>query len=210
MQRSILITADLEKGYSLDDVMKPVTEQLNSLNFPFGYGYKIAGELENRNESFGGMSEAGIIALIAIFAVPVLQFRSFRQPLIIFVAIPLAVTGSLWALFLTGYSFSFMSFVGLVSLIGIVVNNSIILVDYSNALRKEGMSTYEAVIVAGKVRFTPILLTAFTTIGGLLPLTLRGGLIWAPMGWTIIGGLLVSTLLTLIVVPVLYLIFTES
>ena len=210
MQRSILITADLEKGYSLDDVMKPVTEQLNSLNFPFGYGYKIAGELENRNESFGGMSEAGIIALIAIFAVLVLQFRSFRQPLIIFVAIPLAVTGSLWALFLTGYSFSFMSFVGLVSLIGIVVNNSIILVDYSNALRKEGMSTYEAVIVAGKVRFTPILLTAFTTIGGLLPLTLRGGLIWAPMGWTIIGGLLVSTLLTLIVVPVLYLIFTES
>ncbi len=210
LQRSILITADVEKAYTLDDVMDPVIAQLDSLDFPFGYGYKIAGELENRNESFGGMSEAGIIALIAIFAVLVLQFRSFRQPLIIFVAIPLAVTGSLWALFLTGYSFSFMSFVGLVSLVGIVVNNSIILVDYSNILRRKGISTREAVIRAGKIRFTPIILTAFTTIGGLLPLTLKGGLIWAPMGWTIIGGLLVSTLLTLIVVPVLYLIFTES
>ncbi len=210
LQRSILITADVEKGYALDDVMDPVLAQLDSLDFPFGYGYKIAGELENRNESFGGMSEAGIIALIAIFAVLVLQFRSFRQPLIIFVAIPLAVTGSLWALFLTGYSFSFMSFVGLVSLVGIVVNNSIILVDYSNILRRQGINTREAVIRAGKIRFTPIILTAFTTIGGLLPLTLKGGLIWAPMGWTIIGGLLVSTMLTLIVVPVLYQIFTES
>ena len=209
MQRSILITADLAKGSSLDDVMKPVLARLDTLSFPFGYGYRIAGELENRNRSFGGIGEAGIIALIAIFAVLVLQFRSFKQPLIIFAAIPLAITGSLWALFLTGYSFSFMAFVGLVSLVGIVVNNSIILVDHSNTLRRRGKSIPEAVMESGKVRFTPIILTAFTTIGGLLPLTLKGGLIWAPMGWTIIGGLLVSTLLTLVVVPVLYLVFTE-
>ncbi len=210
MQRSILLTGDLDKGYSLDDVMKPVIARLDTVSFPFGYGYRIAGELENRNESFGGMSEAGIIALIAIFAVLVLQFRSFKQPLIIFAAVPLAVTGSLWALFLTGYSFSFMAFVGLVSLVGIVVNNSIILVDHSNTLRKKGKSTLEAIIESGKVRFTPIILTAFTTIGGLLPLTLKGGLIWAPLGWTIIGGLLVSTMLTLIIVPVLYLVFTKD
>ena len=210
MQRSILVTADVAKGYTLDDVMKPVIRKLEGIKFPLGYGYRIAGELENRRESFGGMGEAGLIALIAIFAVLVLQFGSFKQPLIIFVAIPLAVTGSFWALFLTGYTFSFMAFVGLVSLVGIVVNNSIILVDQSNKLRKNGYSVHDAVIKAGKMRFTPILLTALTTIGGLLPLTLYGGLIWAPMGWTIIGGLLVSTLLTLIVVPLLYALFTEN
>ncbi len=209
LQRSILITADLAKGYTLDDVMKPVEKQMEKMDFPFGYGYRIAGELENRRESFGGMGEAAVIALIAIFAVLVLQFGSFKQPLIIFVAIPLAVTGSLWALFLTGYTFSFMAFVGLVSLVGIVVNNSIILVDQSNRLRKEGISVTQAVVRAGKIRFTPIILTALTTIGGLLPLTLKGGLIWAPMGWTIIGGLLVSTLLTLIIVPLLYLLLSK-
>ncbi len=210
MHRTILITADIAKDHSLDDVMKPVLRQLKQYPFPLGYGYIVTGELENRNESFGGMLEAGIIALIAIFAVLVLQFRSFTQPLIIFVAIPLAIIGSLWALFLAGLSFSFTAFVGLVSLIGIVVNNSIILVDYSNTLRSEGKGMSEAVTEAGKVRFTPILLTAFTTIGGLLPLTLRGGMIWAPLGWTIIGGLLVSTMLTLVVVPVLYTMLTEK
>ncbi len=209
MQRTILVTADIAKDYKLDDVMKPVLARLKQYPFPLGYGYIVAGELENRNESFGGMLEAGIIALIAIFAVLVLQFRSFTQPLIIFTAIPLAIVGSLWALFLAGLSFSFTAFVGLVSLIGIVVNNSIILVDYSNMLLEEGRSLREAVTEAGKVRFIPILLTAFTTIGGLLPLTLQGGLIWAPLGWTIIGGLLVSTMLTLVVVPVLYTMLTR-
>ncbi|NOY36839.1 MAG: efflux RND transporter permease subunit [Chlorobi bacterium] len=209
MQRSILITADVDKNHSLDDVMKPVLAKLTRYPFPMGYNYKVAGELENRNESFGGMLEAGIIAFIAIFAVLVLQFRSFKQPLIIFVAVPLAIIGSLWALFFAGLSFSFTAFVGLVSLIGIVVNNSIILVDYANVLQKEGKSITEAVMKAGMVRFTPIILTAFTTIGGLLPLTLRGGLIWAPLGWTMIGGLLVSTMLTLLVVPVLYTMLTD-
>lgn len=204
MQRSILISADLARDASLDDVMNPVLEHLAQYRFPVGYGYQIAGELENRNESFGGMAEAAVIALIAIFAVLVLQFRSFRQPLVIFVAVPLAIIGSLWALFLTGYSFSFTAFIGLISLIGIVVNNSIILVDYANILMREGKNKTEAALEAGRVRFTPIILTALTTIGGLLPLTLRGGLIWAPLGWTMIGGLLASTLLTLVVVPILY------
>ncbi|HHJ11071.1 MAG TPA: efflux RND transporter permease subunit [Bacteroidetes bacterium] len=209
MQRTILITADIAKEYKLDDVMKPVQAHLKQYPFPLGYGYIVTGELKNRNESFGGMLEAGIIALIAIFAVLVLQFKSFTQPLIIFTAIPLAVIGSLWALYLAGLSFSFTAFVGLVSLIGIVVNNSIILVDYSNTLRKKGKNMFDAVMEAGKIRFVPIFLTAFTTIGGLLPLTLQGGLIWAPLGWTIIGGLLVSTMLTLVVVPVLYTIMTK-
>jgi multidrug efflux pump subunit AcrB len=134
----------------------------------------------------------------------VLQFRSFRQPLIVFLAIPFAFTGMIWALLATGNTFSFLAFVGLTSLVGIVVNNSIILVDYINVLRRRGNSLQEALQQAAETRLTPIVLTALTTIGGLLPLTLRGGAMWAPMGWTIIGGLTVSTLLILIIVPVAY------
>ena len=110
----------------------------------------------------------------------------------------------IWALWITGYTFSFTAFIGLTSLVGIVVNNSIILVDYINKLRERGETLNSALQTAAETRLTPIVLTALTTIGGLLPLTLRGGTLWAPMGWTIIGGLLVSTLLTLVIVPVLY------
>ena len=208
LSRTALITADLEKGANLDEIMNPVIQKLNEYPFPNGYTYRIAGELESRDEAFGGMKIAMIIALISIFAVLVLQFRSFTQPLIIFTAIPLALIGSIWALFITGNSFSFAALVGLLSLIGIVINNSIILVDYTNRLRDDGKSIIEAIKIAGETRFTPIILTTLTTIGGLLPLTLRGGTMWAPMGWAIIGGLLVSTMLTLIIVPVLYNLFS--
>ena len=208
LSRTALITADLEKGANLDEIMKPVIQKLNEYPFPNGYTYRIAGELESRDEAFGGMKIAMIIALISIFAVLVLQFKSFTQPLIIFTAIPLALIGSIWALFITGNSFSFAALIGLLSLIGIVINNSIILVDYTNRLRRDGKSIIEALKIAGEIRFTPIILTTLTTIGGLLPLTLRGGTMWAPMGWAIIGGLLVSTMLTLIIVPVLYNLFS--
>jgi len=128
--------------------------------------------------------------------------------LIIIIAIPLALIGTVWALFITGNTFSFTALIGLISLLGIVINNSIILVDYTNNLIREGMPLIKAVKNAGETRFTPIILTTLTTIGGLLPLTLGGGTLWAPMGWTIIGGLMVSTVLSLIVVPVLYSFFT--
>jgi multidrug efflux pump subunit AcrB len=150
------------------------------------------------------MTNAVLIAVISIFSVLVLQFRSFKQPLIVFLAIPFAVTGMIWALWITGNTFSFTAFIGLTSLVGIVVNNSIILVDYINKLRERGEPLNDALQVAAETRLTPIVLTALTTIGGLLPLTLQGGTLWAPMGWTIIGGLLVSTILTLIIVPVFY------
>ena len=145
-----------------------------------------------------------------IFAVLVLQFRSFSQPFIIFSAFPLAMIGSVLALYITGYSFSFTAFIGLISLIGIVVNNSIILVDYINKLIDQGMDKMAAIKEAAETRFTPIVLTTLTTIGGLLPLTLRGGTLWAPMGWTIIGGLFVSTFMSLLVVPVLYRLLTRK
>jgi len=209
MDRNGSLSADIRKGYDLDEIVASLGTHFQSYPLPADYEYKFTGELESREESFGGMARASIIALIAIFAVLVLQFRSFSQPFIIFSAFPLAMIGSVLALFITGYSFSFTAFIGLISLIGIVVNNSIILVDYINKLIAGGMDKITAIKQAGETRFTPIVLTTFTTIGGLLPLTLRGGTLWAPMGWTIIGGLFVSTFMSLLVVPVLYRMYTK-
>jgi multidrug efflux pump subunit AcrB len=210
LERNVTITSDVERDFSVDQVTQKIIGQLDSYDWPKGYRYNMGGELESREESFGGMAKAVIVAIIGIFAVLVLQFRSYTQPLIVFSAIPLAIIGSVIALLITGNSFSFTAFIGLTSLIGIVVNNSIILVDYTNQLRREGKDIVSALKQAGETRFIPIVLTTATTVGGLLPLTLGGGTLWAPMGWTIIGGLIVSTVLTLLVVPVLYKLFSTE
>jgi multidrug efflux pump subunit AcrB len=208
LERAVTITSDIEHNFSIDDTTKAIIAHLDDYKWPKGYRYHTGGELESRERSFGGLRQAFVIALIAIFAVLVLQFRSYTQPLIVFSAIPFAVIGSFFALLITRNTFSFSAFIGLTGLIGIVINNSILLVEYSNQLMKEGKDMYDAVKTAAEVRFKPLLLTTFTTIGGLLPLTLRGGSLWAPFGWTLIGGLAASTFLTLVVVPVLYTIFT--
>lgn len=209
MDRSVTLTADVLSGYPVNPLTKKVLKNLDEYRWPIGYDYFVGGEMESQEESFGGMGNAVIIAVIAIFAVLVLQFRSFTQPLIIYAAIPLATIGSILALLFTGNTFSFTAFIGITSLAGIVVNNSIILVDYTNQLRQQGKELIEALIEAGETRFMPIFLTTMTTVGGLLPLAIQGGTLWAPMAWTIIGGLLTSTALTLIIVPVLYKLFSN-
>jgi multidrug efflux pump subunit AcrB len=210
LERAATITADVVGDQSVDQATREVLQKLDQYSWPRGYRYEVAGEFESREESFGGLRQAFLIALAAIFAVLVLQFRSYTQPLIVFSAIPLAIIGSVAALFITGNDFSFSAFVGLTGLIGIVVNNSILLVEYANHLREEGAGLSEAVREAARVRFKPIMLTTCTTVGGLLPLTLQGGTLWAPFGWTIIGGLATSTVLTLVVVPVFYTFFTPG
>lgn len=204
LDRTARITSDIKAGFNTAQVTQDAINKLNALSLPAGVSYSMGGEQENRQESFGGMAKALIVAMLGIFAVLVMQFRSFKQPLIVFSAIPFAATGAFFALFITGYTFSFTAFVGLTSLVGIVVNNAIILIDYANQKLVEGEDKLTSIMGAAKTRMTPILLTTVTTIGGLLPLTLSGSSMWSPMGWAIIGGLLVSTLLTLFVVPVLY------
>ena len=209
LARTNIVTADVIAGYSVEETTRRIMAQLRHVTFPRGYSYTIGGERESREESFGGMGRSILIALIGIFAVLVLQFRSLSQPLIVFSTIPLSLIGALWALFLSGSSFSFTAFVGMTSLVGIVVNNSIILVDYANQLRHSGSAVDQALQEACETRFVPIFLTTATTIGGLLPLAMRGGSLWAPMAWTIIGGLTVSTALTLLVTPALFKMLTR-
>jgi multidrug efflux pump subunit AcrB len=201
--RTATVRADLE-GRLADEVVSDLKKALGDLPLPEGYAIEFGGETEERDKPFRSLLRAMLIAIIAIYGILVLQFNSFSQPLVILVAVPLAFIGAIGALFITGNPFGFMAFVGAVSLSGVVVNDAIVLIDFTNHLRKRGASIREAVIQAGRTRFVPVILTTVTTIGGLLPLTLRGGTLWAPMGWTIIGGLAFATVLTLLIVPVLY------
>lgn len=209
-ERMASVTAHVLPEYTTEDVTNAVVEQLEEYAWPAGVYYEIGGEQSSRKEAFGGMAKATAFALMGIFAVLVIQFRSITQPLIVFAAIPFAATGSFLALFIAGYTFSFTAFIGFTSLVGIVVNNSIILVDYTNQMRLEGMSKLEAIASSAHTRFIPIVLTSLTTIGGLIPITLSGSGMWSPLGWVIIGGLTLSTVLTLVVVPVLYTMLSED
>lgn len=210
LQRMIYVTADVSEGYNVAAVTQQVITRLNALEWPENVTWNAGGEEENRNKNFAGLAKALVLSLLGIFAVLVLQFRSLLQPAIIFIAIPFALTGAIFGLYFSGYSFSIVAFVGLNSLMGIVVNNSIILVDYANQLRAQGATVKEAIAESSATRLMPIVLTTLTTVGGLLPLTIQGGVLWAPLGWTIIGGLAVSTLLTLLLVPVLYKLLTKG
>jgi multidrug efflux pump subunit AcrB len=203
-EREVLITAHPQTGYNTEKVTADVFERLGKLELPAGYSLRAGGELEARKESFGGIGTAVIVAVFGILAVLVLEFGSFRSMLIVAGVIPLGVAGGLVALLVTGYTLSFTATIGLVALIGIQIKNSILLVDFSNQLREQGVALDEAILRAGEIRFLPILLTSATAIGGLLPLAVQGSGLYSPLAIVIIGGLLSATLLGGIVTPVMY------
>ena len=209
LERSASVTADTSAEFLTADVTAEVMQELELMQFPAGISYRVGGEQQSRNDSFSGLLQALLISLLGIFAVLVLQFRSFVQPAIVFASIPFAFSGAILALLVFGFSFSVMAFVGLTSLMGIVVNNSIILVDSANQLVRKGLSLREAIASAARMRLTPIVLTTLTTIGGLLPLTMKNSSMWTPLGLVIIGGMLISTVVTLFIVPALYLLITR-
>jgi multidrug efflux pump subunit AcrB len=203
-ERAVTVSSFVRTGYNTNRVTRNVLATLDSLELPRGYRIVPAGEIESRQESFGGIGSAVIVATFLILAVLVLEFRTFRGTLIVASVIPLGVAGGLVALFLTGNTLSFTALIGFVALIGIEIKTSILLVDFTNQLRMGGMGLKEAIRRAGEVRFLPIVLTSMTAIGGLLPLALQGEALYAPLAWVIIGGLISSTLLARIVTPVLY------
>ena len=172
--------------------------------------YILGGEEESRQESFAGLSQIMLITAIGIFAILVLQFKSFLQPLVIFTSIPFGIAGAVLGLYITGLSFSMMAFIGLISLFGIVVNNAIILIDTTNKNLAISNNKEQAILSASATRFTPILLTTITTIGGLIPLTLFGGSLWQPLGVVIISGLCISAIASFVIVPILTELFTKT
>lgn len=199
--RNSKISADAAAGYSIAKLTAEVSHYLDNYDLPAGMRVEVGGEEESRQENFAGLNQVMLIASLGIFALLVFQFQSVLQPVVIFTSIPFAVGGAVIGLYLTGFSFSIMAFVGLISLFGIVVNNAIILVDTANYHLKHHETVKEAVLHASAIRLTPILLTTLTTIVGLIPLTLFGGKLWSPLGWVIISGLSFSTLSSLLVLP---------
>ena len=203
-ERAAVVDADVERGQNTGKVTAAVVKKLDAMSWPRGYRYSLGGEAESSAESFSGIGGAIIVALFGIFAVLVLEFGSFKATLIVLTVVPLGVAGGLMMLLLTGNDISFIASIGFVALIGIEIKNSILLVDFTNQLRAQGVPLGEAIEQAGEVRFLPILLTSATAIGGLLPLALQNSSLYSPMAWVIIGGLISSTLLARLVTPVVY------
>lgn len=203
-ERYAIISAYVRTGFLTGDINNKVTEKLAAMDFPKGYGYVVAGEVESSQRSFGGMGTIILITIFGLLAVLILEFKTFKSTLIVLSVIPLGVIGAVLMLLATGYPFSFTVAVGLIALMGIEVKNSILLVDFTNQLRADGRGLDEAIQEAGEVRFVPILLTSLTAIGGLIPLALEENPLYSPLSYVMIGGLISSTLLSRIVTPVLY------
>jgi multidrug efflux pump subunit AcrB len=203
-ERSVTVTSQVRTGYNTDRVTKAALAELERPKLPAGYRLQAAGEIESRQSSFGGIGSAVVIATFMILAILVLEFRTFRSTLIVASVIPLGVVGGIIELWLTGNTLSFTAMIGFVALVGIEIKTSILLVDFTNQLRAQGVPLGEAIRRAGEVRFLPIVLTTMTAIGGLLPLALQGSSLYSPLAWVIIGGLVSSTALARLVTPVMY------
>ncbi|MDY7034423.1 MAG: efflux RND transporter permease subunit [Thermodesulfobacteriota bacterium] len=210
-ERLIKVTADLYER-DLGSAVAECKEKFSDLIVPEGFAVEFGGAREEQEKSFRVLFLALILGIILVYMVMASQFESLREPFIIIFSVPFAMIGVIWALVITGQTLSVISFIGLIMLVGIVVNNAIVLVDYINILRARGLSVSEAVRIGGKDRLRPVLMTAITTIFGLLPLALsrgEGSETWNALGIAVIGGLTVSTLITLIFVPTLYSVFEE-
>ena len=176
-------------------------------NLPSGYDLDFSGPYEDMQEAFVTLGLALLLAIILVYSVMASQFESLRQPFIVMFTMPLAIIGVMLILGITGTTLSVVSFVGVIILAGIVVNNGIVLIDHINQLRLSGMVTYEAILQGGMDRLRPVLITAITTIGGMLPMAIssgEGSELKSPMALTVIGGLISATFLTLIVIPIIY------
>jgi multidrug efflux pump subunit AcrB len=202
--RYTITTAFVKNGYNTGKVTDGLLKQLDTMHFPAGAHYVAAGEVEASQESFGGLGTIILITVFGILGTLILEFKTFRGTLIVLSVVPLGIIGAVLILLATGNTFSFVAVIGLIALIGIEVKNSILLVDYTDQLRRGGMSLDDAIQEAGETRFVPIILTTLTAIGGLLPLVIENNPLYSPLALVIIGGLISSTLLTRVVTPVLY------
>ncbi len=198
---------------SLGEMAASIQKVLDDMDIPQGVHVDIAGNYEDQQESFADMGVLALLIIILVYIVMASQFESFSKPFIIMMSIPFAITGVVLALLISGQTLDMVGALGVILLIGIVVKNGIVLVDYINLMRERDIPLYEAIALSGQSRLRPVLMTAFTTILGMVPMafsTSEGSELWTTMGIVVIGGLLVSTIITLVVVPVLYAIFVRN
>src|ERR1035437_2971401 len=210
-ERIVDVTGNVS-GRDLGSVSKEIASRIAYIKVPQGFSITMSGNIEQQNKTFSDLGVALILAILLVYMVMASQFQSLVDPFIIMFTVPLGMVGVLWALFLTGTTLSVTSFEGVIVMIGIVVSNGILLVDFTNKLRKRGIELHEAVVTAGRTRLRPILMTTLATVLGLIPLALGigGETSQAPLAIAVIGGLTLSTLLTLFFVPTLYTIFEEK
>ena len=205
-QRVVKVMADLY-GARISEVRPSIETGIARLDIPPEISVTFGGDIEEQMESFKDLTLLLVLAIALVYIVMAAQFESFRGPFIIMFSIPFAFVGVIWAFLLTGTTLNMVSFMGMVMLMGIVVNNAIVLVDYTNIMRRRGLDIREALMTAGRRRLRPVLMTACTTMFGMLPLAVsrsEGAEMWNPLGVAMIGGLLVATAVTLVLVPTIY------
>ncbi len=203
--RSATVTAYPQSGFLTSNLTTEIMRRATTLDLPPGYALQVGGQSAASARSFSGIGSAALVALFGIFAVLILEFRSFKASLIVASVIPLGILGGILGLWVSGYTLSFTAMIGMIALVGIEIKNSILLVDFTNQLRAQGVPLREAIETAGEVRFLPILLTSVTAIGGMLPLAVQGSGLYSPLACVIIGGLITSTVLSRLVTPACYL-----
>lgn len=207
-ERVVLVSANIYKR-ALDKVMTDVDAALAGIKVPEGYKIKAGGESKEMGDSFQSLIFALVLSVVLIYMIMASQFENLWQPFVIMFTVPMSLIGVVWALIITNTSLNIVSILGVIILGGIVVDNGIVLIDFVNVSRKEGMKLEEALVYGSKVRLRPILMTAATTILGLVPLAMgigEGAKLQAPMAITVIGGLTIATFLTLAVIPSIYLV----
>ena len=210
-KRYVIVTAFTDKGVLAQEINTAFEEKKQKLQLPAGYEIQIAGEAEKEQEAFGGGFMTVVIATVFLFImVLILEFRTFKSTLIVLSVIPLGIIGGVVMLWLSGNTMSFVAIIGFIGLAGVEVKNSILLVDFTNQLREQGMPLKQAIREAGELRFLPIVLTSLTAIGGLIPIALNSNPLVSPLALVIIGGLISSTLLSRIVTPVVYLLIPPA
>lgn len=205
-ERIVTVSAK-PSGISLGELAIKMRTEIGGLDIPSDLMVVVGGAYEDQQESFIDLAMLLLLSLVLVYLVMASQFESLVIPFVIMFSIPFSFTGVLLALFITNTTLSVIAALGAVLLIGIVVKNGIVLVDYINLMRDRGYEMVEAIALSGKSRLRPVLMTALTTILGMLPLALskgEGSEVWSPMGITVIGGLIFSTFLTLVIVPVMY------
>lgn len=205
-QREILITASM-KGAKISRIVPRIKQKIEEISLPLNFRIDLGGEQEEMTKSFRSLIFAFCMAVLLVYMIMAAQFESLFHPFLILLTLPMGITGALWALFLTGQTLNVISVIGMVVLAGIIVNDAIVKVDYINQLRKEGYEVRIAIIEASQIRLRPILMTTITTAFGLLPMSLgigKGSELQQPLAITIIGGVVLATFLTLILIPLFY------